>query len=50
MRKAYLFIAAVGFLLSHPWPLLRMDFLPTGSTWSPKRKPNSPTGSLHSVR
>jgi len=27
MRKAYRFIASVGFFGSrHPWPLLRMDF------------------------
>src|ERR1700723_853252 len=27
-----------------------MDFLPTGSTWSPERKPNRPTGSPDSIR
>ena len=26
MRKAYLFIAAVGFCFRHPRPFLRMDF------------------------
>jgi len=50
MRNAYLFIAVVGYWL---WPSLTFaheGLLPTGSTWSRKRKPNSRPGSLHSIR
>jgi hypothetical protein len=44
MRKAYLFIAAVGFLLSWALTFAQDGFLPTRSTWSPKRKPIHPLG------
>jgi hypothetical protein len=50
MHKAYLLVAAVGFLPSSSLTFAQDRFFADLFNMSPKRKPNNPTGSLHSMR